>query len=431
MRVTAIQAETERKRQDRSVRCAEERGCRVETQQFRGPIRPIPVDCATADTARGEKYLFNRQNQAISTTDSRPLGEYRFIVTEPHSDPWLMLPSSEQGEDVGAQEALQIETIENVQPLDRQFGINPKKSVPAVLHNSLFGQPEPTEAEVKAAGGDTSTVPPMQTYAILDAAKVVNLPELLDASRLEHRCLFIGAACDDLKNVAPWIVRLEDGNDFTRRLFTGPEGINGLWDMEPGIYVRSRASLDEMWRHFRKFTRVRDGQGKWHFFKFWEARSLCKLSTAPASHGWLTHLLYSRFGQAMLCGYAGGHGFRTIRLKQESVRMDGPLVLTPDVKADFVEIAHGNAQEELALSIGSQSGDGTGYDQMLEQTRQRWRWLQGYGMTDLAALKQGSAALLKISTDEILRNKDIQDVVKSPRLGDRLKARLIERAVPG
>ena len=112
---------------------------------------------------------------------------------------------------------------------------------------------------------------PLQTYAVLDAAKAVNLPEQLSASRLEHRCLFMGAAYDEMKNVAPWIVRLEDGNDFTRRLFTGPEGINGLWDKKPGIYMRSRATLDEMWRHLRKFTRVQDNGGNWHYFRFWEA----------------------------------------------------------------------------------------------------------------------------------------------------------------
>src|SRR5690606_23777068 len=74
------------------------------------------------------------------------------------------------------------------------------------------------------------------------------------------------------KNVAPWIVRLENGNDFTRRLFTGSEGINGLWDKELGIYIRSRIGLVELRRHFRKFTRVQDENGKWFYFRFWESQ---------------------------------------------------------------------------------------------------------------------------------------------------------------
>ncbi|MFV0644700.1 MAG: hypothetical protein ACK5NN_09415, partial [Sphingomonadaceae bacterium] len=38
---------------------------------------------------------------------------------------------------------------------------------------------------------------------------------------------------------------------------------------EPGIYVRSRGSLDDMWKHFRKFTRVQDESGKWAYLNFW------------------------------------------------------------------------------------------------------------------------------------------------------------------
>lgn len=162
---------------------------------------------------------------------------------------------------------LQVEVIENVEPLDRQFGVLPKKTVPNALHDVLFGQPAPNEAEIAAA------VPAMLTFAILDATKVVNLPELLSASGLEHGCLFKDKSYDELKNVAPWVVRLEENNDFTRRLFTGPDGINGLWDKEPGIYVRSRETLDDMWRHFRRFTRVQDENGKWFYFRFWEARA--------------------------------------------------------------------------------------------------------------------------------------------------------------
>ncbi len=77
MRVTAIQAQTERKRQDRSVRRAEERRRQARTLRLRGPIHPVPAVCATADAARGEKRLSSGQIQAILTSDGRLLGEYR------------------------------------------------------------------------------------------------------------------------------------------------------------------------------------------------------------------------------------------------------------------------------------------------------------------------------------------------------------------
>lgn len=116
-----------------------------------------------------------------------------------------------------ATDAIRFNTIENVVPLDQQFGMSLKESVPDVLRAVLFGQPEATETEVAAASGDSTADPLMQTYAILDAAKVVTLPELLGTLGMEHQCMFKGTAYDDLKNVAPLIVLLEEGNDFTRR----------------------------------------------------------------------------------------------------------------------------------------------------------------------------------------------------------------------
>src|SRR5690606_32829122 len=77
-----------------------------------------------------------------------------------------------------------------------------------------------------------------------------------------------------LKNHAPYLVELEDGNDFTRSLFTGVKGVLGLWDKELGIFIRSRAGFDEVRKHFRKFTKVQDEHGKWLYWRFWEGRKL-------------------------------------------------------------------------------------------------------------------------------------------------------------
>lgn len=152
---------------------------------------------------------------------------------------------------------IQVETCREIAPLDSQFGADmPKKTVPESLSGPLFGQPDPDAA--------------LHTYMILDAAKVQGLAELLEASGLEHRCLFKGLAYDDLKDVAPWIVRLESGNGFTRQVFTRSDAPWHLWDREPGIFLRSYERIDELWRHFRKFTRVRDQSGKWYYWRFWE-----------------------------------------------------------------------------------------------------------------------------------------------------------------
>jgi len=183
-------------------------------------------------------------------------------------DPWSLdaIQASSAPEDGPV---LSIETIEGAEPLDDQMGVYPTKKVPDALYEPLFGQPEPTEAEIEHYGS-REAVPLMRTYAILDAAKAMFLPDKLNTSGLEYRCLFKGDAFDELKEVAPWLVRLEDENGFTTELFTAGTPPWYLWDKEPGIYIRSRAKFDEMWRHFRKFTRVQNRSEKWYYFRFWD-----------------------------------------------------------------------------------------------------------------------------------------------------------------
>ena len=79
MRMTAIHAQTEQKRQDRSVRCAEKHRPRANTQRLPGLICSVPADCATEDAGWGKKSLSGGQNQAIFTSASMPLRECRVM----------------------------------------------------------------------------------------------------------------------------------------------------------------------------------------------------------------------------------------------------------------------------------------------------------------------------------------------------------------
>ncbi len=178
-----------------------------------------------------------------------------------------------------AESPLLIEIIDGVEPLDDQFGVAVPKTVPDALYEALFGQPEPTKDELANSKGDSAKVPPLHTYAILDAAKVTNLPEMLDTSGLDHRCLFKGKAEDELKSVAPWLVRLQDGNTFNRNMFTLSTTPWHLWGSEPGIYLRSRGTLDDVWKHFRKLTKVQDENQKWYYFRYWERQVLANLGS--------------------------------------------------------------------------------------------------------------------------------------------------------
>lgn len=176
-------------------------------------------------------------------------------------DIWTQKPgeaSQEVVEDIG-----DIKVLEGISPLDGQTDVTERLCVPPDLREVLFG---PLNGAQPA------------TYAILDAAKIPNLPELLDASDLEHACLFQGDAFDELANVAPWIVKLEEDANLTRALFTftEPDIAWEYWTNEPGLYLRSTATLDALRSHFRKFTKVRmadiprSDQAAWQYFRFYE-----------------------------------------------------------------------------------------------------------------------------------------------------------------
>ncbi|WP_158442343.1 DUF4123 domain-containing protein [Paracoccus aminophilus] len=159
-----------------------------------------------------------------------------------------------------------IEIIEGVEPLDDQRALAVKKTVPDVLREILFDDHPAREPDLDEAQQSQ----PVQTYAILDGAKVPELPAMLEASGLPHRCLFRGTAYKELKDVAPWIVQLKEDANFCRHLFTSGTAHWQLWDKAPGIYIRSRASLEALWRYVRKFTRIQDESGKWFYFRFYD-----------------------------------------------------------------------------------------------------------------------------------------------------------------
>ena len=233
----------------------------------------------------GLTFLYSRDVQPAqqgldSFTDSKDKTEARRLAEKIGPDQttaisYLYAVDAEASTE--EQSYLKIETLEGIEPLDGQFGVYPRKTVPDPLYEPLFGQPEPTEEEIEHYGGKEN-VPPMKLYAILDAAKVKvpGLRTMLRTSGLDFACLFTGQDYEMLKDSAPYIVELEEDNNFTRILFTHDpkmpdELLNAhLWHKELGIYIRSRANLRELGQHFMQFVRVQDEEGKHYIFRFWE-----------------------------------------------------------------------------------------------------------------------------------------------------------------
>lgn len=71
---------------------------------------------------------------------------------------------------------LSLQTIKGVTPLDTQIGALTKINVPEILADAMFGPSTSTDG-----------LPPLNTYAVLDAAKIPGLPDLLDDASLNCR----------------------------------------------------------------------------------------------------------------------------------------------------------------------------------------------------------------------------------------------------
>ncbi|NVK12707.1 MAG: DUF4123 domain-containing protein [Rhodobacteraceae bacterium] len=195
-------------------------------------------------------------------------------------DYWLGISAASAAPGTRAS-CLHIEDIPGVAPLDAQFGAWPLKTVPDALLEPLFGQPEAGPAGAGAADkGEAEEPASLKTYALIDAAKLHAGFDEIQNCGLPFRCLFQGEAAEELKDAAPYLVELAPEARFTRTLFTHIPGAPAhlstlhLWHKNPGIFIRSRADFDTVWKHFRKFTRIRDENGKWFFFRFWEPMAL-------------------------------------------------------------------------------------------------------------------------------------------------------------
>lgn len=156
---------------------------------------------------------------------------------------------------------LEVTRHDGVAPLGTQPLDQDQKFLPDGLHDHLFGTPPPADAAPR---------PKTRCYAILDAARLSILPELLEASGLPHKCFFTGEAKDDLGDAAPWLVELQANHPFLRALMSAEEEVpGGLWDIEPGIYLTTTLGFDAVWSHCRKFTRLQNDKGDWMFFRYW------------------------------------------------------------------------------------------------------------------------------------------------------------------
>jgi hypothetical protein len=105
--------------------------------------------------------------------------------------------------------------------------------------------------------------------AMLDGASVPNLLERLHAEpSLEAECLLRGTLEPDMKQVAPYLVKLEPGSEFA-------EWVVGTgWGNHWGTFVTTRQGFRALRNHLRALTLIHRRDGTPLYFRYYDPRVL-------------------------------------------------------------------------------------------------------------------------------------------------------------
>ena len=110
--------------------------------------------------------------------------------------------------------------------------------------------------------------PDASVYAILDAASVEKLLDVLYKHQPESICLYRGELAPDIAHVAPYLVRLERDSPFTTWV------LERGWGKHWGVFAVSPADLTAMRQHLRRFLTVHDSKGNPMLFRYYDPRVL-------------------------------------------------------------------------------------------------------------------------------------------------------------
>jgi hypothetical protein len=63
------------------------------------------------------------------------------------------------------------------------------------------------------------------------------------------------------------------------------------WGHSTNIFIRTKAPIESVIQHFKKFTKIQDEDNKWYFFRFWEPRKIINFlseTDAEQQHNFFT-----------------------------------------------------------------------------------------------------------------------------------------------
>ncbi|WP_233119317.1 DUF4123 domain-containing protein [Aggregatibacter actinomycetemcomitans] len=192
--------------------------------------------------------------------------------------------------------------INDVKLLDRQFGRYPKLFAPHDIFKLLFPHtpipPDITQVgwsenwrepsfpapvvDEKTQQKDTEVfgepLPELKCYFILDAKKYpLFAPERFQC-RIES--LFQGEFAETTKDIAPYLVEVIPYPDYRfdselMGLFSDKGAMTSFnWHEQLGVFIHSRYDFDSVLHHLRRFPMMKDENGKWFFFRFYDPNVL-------------------------------------------------------------------------------------------------------------------------------------------------------------
>jgi hypothetical protein len=184
-------------------------------------------------------------------------------------------------------------------------------------------------------------------YAVLDAARVFGLPERLQASGLEHICLYEAEA--GLEEVAPWLVSLQTDTPFCQSLFMAGDAPGCLWSREPGIFVRTGMTLADLRRHLRRFTRVTDEAGNSRLFRFWDPRVIGRYLPLHHPDASLHVAAFMSGLEILACDIRRNRALHVVGEPAPTKRPQGHW---PYLAHDMEQVRRAIFREDLALRLG-------------------------------------------------------------------------------
>lgn len=192
--------------------------------------------------------------------------------------------------------------INNVELLDRQFERHPKIFAPDEIFKLLFPN-TPIPPNMTQLGWsenhqepvfplpvwDENTLkkdialfgeplPELKCYFILDANKHKFLKPESFHCRIEN--LFQGEFAEITKEIGPYLVEVIPYPDYKAEselmgLFSDEGAMTRFnWHEELGIFIHSRYDFDTVLHHLRHFPVMKDENGKWFFFRFYDPKVL-------------------------------------------------------------------------------------------------------------------------------------------------------------